>query len=117
MISYASFTWNANKYDTLFNAMKSLKYPNIIIVGKKDERSITFSITDVDIKTTTFKSKINLNAPVGCNFTRTIDKATFLNIVSGSIKEFTINLYEKILHFKGKSDICDIDYIYFWLNK
>jgi hypothetical protein len=112
-----SFVWNISKYDTLFNAMKSLKYPNIIIVGKKDEKHLTVSITESDIKTTTFKSKINLDAPIVSSFNIIVDKAKFINIVSSSIKEFNINICERLLHFKGKSDICDVEYMLSPLKK
>lgn len=117
-VSWAtSFAWNPTKYEILFNAMRSLKYPNIILSGKKDEKHLTVSITESDIKTTTFKSKVNLEAPIASNFNIIVDKANIINILSGSIKEFNINLCEKILYFKGKSDICETEYILSPLKK
>lgn len=117
-VAWAStFNWIPSKYETLFNAMRSLKYPNIIISGKKDESVLTFSITESDIKTTTFKSKLNLDVPNTSNFNVIVDKANFINILSGSIKEFNISLCEKVLYFKGKSDICTTEYILSPLKK
>lgn len=112
-----TFAWIPSKYETLFNAMKSLKYPNIIINGKKDDKHLTVSITESDIKTTTFKSRINLEAPIVNSFNVIIDKANFINIISGNVKDFTINICEKILYFKGKSDICEVEYMLSPLKK
>jgi len=112
-----TFVWAPSKYETLFNAMKSLKYPNIIISGKQGETSLTVSITESDIKTTTFKSKINLESPINTSFNVIVDKANFINILSGTVKEFTVNICEKVLYFKGKSDICDVEYMLSPLKK
>jgi hypothetical protein len=106
----STFMWDPKKNETLLNGMKSLKYPNLIIQGKKDEKFITVSITESDIKTTTFKSRILLETPVMSSFSVIVDKANFINVISGSVKEFNVNICERLLSFKGKSDICEVEY-------
>jgi hypothetical protein len=113
----ASFSWVSCKHETLINAMKSLKYPNIIISGKQNDTFITFSITESDIKTTTFKSKVNIQSPISNSFNVIVDKAKFVNIISSSIHDYDINICERLLHFKGKSEIYDVEYMLSPLKK
>jgi hypothetical protein len=112
-----TFKWIPSKFETLSNAMKNLKYPNIIIVGKANDSFITVSITESDIKTTTFKSRINVDNPITSSFSVILDKAKFINIVSGLIKEFDISICEKIVLLTGKTDLYSSEYILFPLKK
>jgi len=103
--------WVPSKNETLLNAMKSLKYPSLILSGKKDDQYITVSITESNLKTTTFKSKVKVETPVVSNFKVSVEKTDFINIISGSIREFNIDISEKMLRFTGKSDVCDVEYV------
>lgn len=112
-----SLLWDNKKNEILYNGMRSLKYPNVIIHGKKDDNFVTMSITESDIKTTTFKSKVVTESPVASTFTTIVDKSNFINIISGNVKEFKINICERILQFKGSSSICDMEYMLSPLKK
>lgn len=114
---FNNFKWSEDKFETLSNAMRSLKYPNIILAGKKDELSITVSITESDIKTTSFKSKISTTTPNTSNFNITLEKCHVINILTSSVKEYDISICDKLVRFKGASDICDVDYVLLPLRK
>lgn len=117
-LSWATtFNWNQDKFETLSNAMKSLKYPNLIINGKKDETSVTVSITESDIKTTTFKSKVPVDTPLTSNLNVTVEKANIINILTSSVKDYEVNICDRLIRLKGSTSVCDVEYILTPLKK
>jgi hypothetical protein len=109
----ASFDWDNGKYDTILSAMKNLKYPNISFIGKIDNDFISVVITDVDIKTTSYKTKIQIDEKISEAFNIKFDKTFVINALTGCAKNYKIKIHPKLLQIKGNNNIVDTEYIIF----
>lgn len=101
---FASFTWDSKKYNNFVKGMSTIRHPYVIFEGKKGESSVTISVTENKMKTTTLKTVIKLAKENAENYRVVLDKANFLNPVTSSIGTFEVDLSQKITRLTGASE-------------
>lgn len=107
---FAEFKWNAAEFSTFSKAMGMLSQDYVKLTGKAGENTLSLTVCDKDIRTSTFKANIDLEDEVEEDFSVVFNKDTFMAVTGGSVKDLTVQISDKVLSFRGSSDYHDIKY-------
>lgn len=106
----ATFSWDSKKYLNFVKGMSSLKHPYVIFEGKKGEKSITLSVTENKMKTTTLKTNIKIENENTDAFKVILNKQDFLNPVTSSISAFQVRISQRLIELIGSSSYHQVTY-------
>lgn len=104
------FPWDTTKYSAFVRGMSSIKHPYIIFEGKKGEKSVSVTVTENKMKTTSLKTVVKIEKENIDNFRIVLNKENFLNPITSSIETFTVSLSPRITKLTGASEYHNATY-------
>lgn len=106
----AEFDWDPDKFTTLRKAMTAIKHPHLVITGKKGEKTITVSVTEKNMRCSTYKETIDLDDEVLVDLDVTLNKENVVPVLSSSVSKMNVQISNRVVTFSGAADLYKIKY-------
>ena len=107
---FAEFKWESAEMSRFVNGMSRLSQGYLKFEGKAGDNSLSITVCDKDIKTSTISMHIDLEDELESDFKMVFRKDIILPVINGSIKDLNVQISNKLIVFAGGNDSYDVKY-------
>lgn len=106
----AEFEWEPSKFTTLRKAFGAVKHPHVVFTGKKGTKELKVSITEKNMRCSTFSEVIDLDTDIEVDIDVTLNKENVVPVLNSSISKLTVQISNRVVTFSGVSEFYKIKY-------
>ena len=100
----AEFDWEPEKFSTLKKALSAVKHPHVVFTGKKGTKTLTISVTEKNMRCSTFSENIDLDDEIEVDIDVTLNKENVVPVLSSSVSKMNIQISNRVVTFSGISE-------------
>jgi hypothetical protein len=107
---FNEFKWDKEVFAKFDKSMSILDFDHIIIKGKKGEKVISLTVTDKDVRTSSYSIDVDVEDPNDDNFNLKFLKSCFQPVVASKQVDYTVQVSDKVLCLMGKGEYHKVRY-------
>lgn len=100
----AEFDWDPDNFTTLRKAFSAVKHPHVVFTGKKGENTLTVSVTEKNMRCSTFSETIDLDDDILCDIDVTLNKEYVVPVLASSTPKLNIQISNRVVTFAGAAE-------------
>jgi len=106
----SEFAWTPELFGNFTKAIGRLSQDYVTFEGKEGEKSLSIKVCDKDMRSSAFKTNVDLEDTNQSSFKVILNKEYFQPVVTASIKNLQVQISDKLVSFVGKSEYSKIKY-------